>query len=104
LVLSPEIGLSGNTVTGTFQMPGSLTYGVLAGLTSPIFQQGRIRAEYDMFTAESRISLLDYQEAVLQGFGEVVTSLRRVENLKNLYALKEEETQILLKAVSTSND
>lgn len=104
LNLTPYMGLNNRSIPAALQFPGSLTVGLLGGITNPILQQGRIRAGFDQSIAENKISLYNYQQSILRGFNEVVTSLQRVENLKSLYALKEEETQVLLKAVSTAND
>src|SRR5690606_21214304 len=78
LNLSPELGLNGSTGPG-LQFPGAFTVGILAGATSPIFRQGRIRAGYKYAIAENKISLFNYQETVLSGFNEVVTCLQRVD-------------------------
>ncbi|MEX2592681.1 MAG: TolC family protein [Anditalea sp.] len=104
LNLTPYMGLNDRSIPAALQFPGSLTVGLLGGITSPILQRGRIRAGFDQSIAENKISLYNYQQTILRGFREVVTSLQRVDNLKNLYALKEEETQVLLKAVTTAND
>jgi outer membrane protein TolC len=104
LTLTPYMGLNDHSIPAALQFPGSLTVGLLGGVTSPILQQSRIRGGFNSSVAENKISLYNYQQTIIRGFSEVVTSLQRVENLKNLYALKEEETQVLLKAVSTAND
>lgn len=104
LSLTPYMGLNSHSIPSALQLPGSLTLGILGGITTPIFQQGRIRAGFDRAIAENNISMYNYQQAILGGFREVVTTLQRVQNLKKMYALKEEETQVLLNAVNTSND
>jgi NodT family efflux transporter outer membrane factor (OMF) lipoprotein len=102
--LTPYVGLNDRSLAAAFQFPGALTIGLLGGITSPIFQQNRIRAGYDQAIAENRISLYNYSQIVLDGYIEVITGLTRIENLQNKYKLKEQETEVLLSAVSTAND
>ncbi len=49
-------------------------------------------------------SFYDYQQAILIGYQEVLTSLQRVENFRQAYELRQQEADVLLAAVSTSND
>ncbi len=102
--LTPYVGLNDRNLVAAFQFPGAITIGLLGGITAPIFQQQRIRAGYARSIAESRISLFNYSQTVLDSYTEVVTGLQRVENLRNQYLLKEEETEVLLSAVSTANE
>ena len=101
--LTPYIGLNDRSIPAAFQFPGAITVGLLGGITSPIFQQNRIRSEFDQSIAENRISVYSYSQAVLNGYNEVITGLKRVENLRKKYAFNEEETEVLLSAVSTAN-
>ncbi|MDQ3534577.1 MAG: TolC family protein [Bacteroidota bacterium] len=45
-----------------------------------------------------------YQSSILTGYQEVLTNLNRIENYREVYNLREKETEVLLDAVSTSND
>lgn len=104
LNLTPYIGLNDRSIPAALQFPGAVTVGLLGGITAPIFQQNRIRSGYDQSKAENNMAHYQYQQAVLNGFREVVSNLKRVENLKKKYALKEEETEVLLNSVSIAND
>lgn len=100
----PYVGLNDRSIPAAFQFPGALTVGILGGITSPIFNQFRIRAFYDQAIADNRIYVYNYTQAVLNGYTEVMTGLSRVENLRNRYRAKAEETEVLLSAVSTANE
>lgn len=102
--LVPYVGLNDRSIPAAFQFPGALTIGLLGGITSPIFNQFRIRAFFNQSIAENRIGVYAYQQAVLNGYTEVMTGLSRIENLRNKYRAKEEETELLLNAVSTANE
>ncbi len=45
-----------------------------------------------------------YQKAVLQGFQEVVSNLKRIENTRTIQEINEQEVEVLTNAVTTSND
>lgn len=102
--LTPYIGLNDRNLAAAFQFPGAVTIGLLGGITAPIFQQHRIRAGYEQSIAENKITLYYYSQVVLNGYLEVLNGLKRLENLQNIYKLKEEETEVLLSAVSTANE
>lgn len=103
LKISPYIGLNSIKAANLLQTPQSLAMGVLGGLTAPIFNKKRIKSDFDRSVAKRAEAYYNYQQTIITGFGEVVTSLRGIENLQEVYKLKEQEADVLLKAVSTSN-
>ncbi|GAB3002917.1 TolC family protein [Cyclobacterium sediminis] len=104
LSLTPYVGLNDKSLPAALEMPGGLTIGILGGLTAPIFAQNRIRAGYDQSIASNKIALYNYQKSILDGYQEVSGKLQRVGNLRNIYSLRDEETAVLLNAVSTANE
>ncbi|WP_035804497.1 TolC family protein [Lunatimonas lonarensis] len=102
--LTPYIGLNDRSIPAAFQFPGAISVGLLGGITQPLFAQNRIRAGYQEASASSRIALFAYQEAIINGYREVMNKLQRIENLRSVYSLRDEETAVLLNAVSTSNE
>lgn len=78
--------------------------GIMAGLTAPLFQQGRIRAQYKIANAANMEALLQYQKTLLLGVNEVVAEIKGIEFLTEAYKLKEQELAELNRAVSTSRD
>ncbi|HWB24725.1 MAG TPA: TolC family protein [Chitinophagaceae bacterium] len=83
---------------------GSVAYGLLGGLTSPLFNKKQLKANFAVANANQAQALYTYQKSILQAFGEVETSLQAIENNKHLYALKREEAGALTNAVNTAND
>ncbi|MGB3589452.1 MAG: efflux transporter outer membrane subunit [Tunicatimonas sp.] len=104
LTFTPYMGFQSDNLSALFTTPESLVLGLLNGITAPIFQQNRIEAEYSQMVAENMQSFYDYQQAILIGYQEVLTSLQRVENFRQAYELRQQEADVLLAAVSTSND
>jgi len=59
---------------------------------------------YRQTTAVTLEAFYGYQKAILSGFQEVVTNLKSIENLQQIYDLRRQEVELLQKAVATSND
>lgn len=103
LRIHPYAGFNALDAGTLFQTPESLALGVLGGVTAPILNQNRIRANFKRSVAERQAAFYSYQESIIRGYGEVVNNIRAIDNLEQVYDLKEEEVAVLLDAVSTSN-
>lgn len=103
LRIHPYAGLNAIDASVLFQTPESLAAGVLGGITAPVFNQKRIRSQFKRSVAERAEAYYAYQQKIIAGYGEVVNNIRSIDNLEAIYALKEEEVEVLLDAVSTSN-
>lgn len=103
LTLSPYVGLNAFRSSVLFN-PGSLAYGVLGGLTAPIFNQNRLKASYKINVAEAKQSLFAYQKTIINGFLEVETSLNGMSNYRNVFDKKQVEVEALRSALGVAND
>jgi len=103
LTLSPYVALNAFTPSLLFNA-GSLTYGMAGGLTAPLLQQRRLKAQFVMANAASRESVYNYQQKLLDAYSEVVTGMNAVENFKSAYDLKSQEVQELQAAVSSARE
>lgn len=99
----PYAGLNAIDAAALFQTPESLAAGMLGGITAPVFNQKRIRSQFNRRVAERAEAWYNYQQSIIRGYGEVVNNIRGIDNLEAIYDLKEEEVEVLLNAVSTSN-
>ena len=59
-----------------FQTPESLAAGLLGGITAPIFNRKRIRAEFNRSVAERAEAFYNYQQTIITGYGEVVNNIQ----------------------------
>jgi multidrug efflux system outer membrane protein len=84
--------------------PGSVAYSALGGLAAPIFNRKALKSGQKRLEAASVESLFAYNKAILTGFKEVSTSLRKIENTRKIADFKEEEVEVLQQAVTTSRD
>lgn len=103
LTLSPYVGFNAFSTSLLFNS-GSLAYGVLGGLTTPLFNRRLLKADYDRTLAQGQQALYSYQKTVLSSFQEVMNSMRSIENYSQMYAQKQQEVQALNNAVSVAND
>jgi NodT family efflux transporter outer membrane factor (OMF) lipoprotein len=103
LTLSPYVGFNAFS-SGLLFNPASLAYGLLGGLTAPLFNRSRLKADQARTVAESRQALYNYQKTVLASVREVTNSLKNIENSEKMYSLKQEEVKALNDAVSVAND
>ncbi|WP_262707681.1 TolC family protein [Mucilaginibacter limnophilus] len=76
----------------------------MGGLTAPLFNRRRLKADQERTVAESRQALYSYRKTVLSSFQEVSNSLKSIENYEHMYALKQEEVKALNDAVAVAND
>lgn len=83
---------------------GSIAYSALGGLAAPIFNRKVLKAGQKRLEAASIESLHAYNKAILTGFQEVSTSLKKIDNTKKLSDFKKQEVDVLQQAVATSRD
>ena len=103
LTISPYVGFNALKTSLLFQTPESLAVGFLGGITAPIFNKKRIRGGFNRSVARRAEAYYQYQKNIITGYGEVVNNIRGIDNLEAVYELKEQEVEVLLNAVSTSN-
>ncbi|MGV3600527.1 MAG: efflux transporter outer membrane subunit [Dyadobacter fermentans] len=83
---------------------GSLAYSALGGLTAPLINRKALKAGQKRAEAASLEALYAYNKSVLTGFSEVSTSLKKLENTREIGELKRQEVEVLQQAVVTSQD
>lgn len=103
LIISPYIALNAFNPSLLFNA-GSAAYGLAGGLTAPLFQQRRLRAQFVIANAANKEAVYTYQQKLLNAYSEVVTQLNAMENSKNAYTLKAEEVHELQKAVVSARE
>lgn len=84
--------------------PGSFAWGILGGISAPLFNQKQLSAQYQISNASARISWNNYQEKILRAYQEVAVALGNINNQQQVYTLKSQEVGVLQSAVSTAND
>jgi multidrug efflux system outer membrane protein len=103
LTLSPYVGFNAFSSSLLFNS-GSFAYGILGGITAPIFNRKLIKADYNRTVAQGKQALYSYQKTVLNSYQEVFNSLKSIENYNQMYNHKQQEVNALNNAVSVAND
>lgn len=104
IVITPYMGLNAGSFSSLLSVPETLVFGFLTGITAPLFNRFWIKSNHQSAVARNKIAFHNYQNALYAAYQEVVNSLNRIENYKQVYELRVQETEVLLDAVSTSND
>jgi outer membrane protein, multidrug efflux system len=87
-----------------FSLPASLAWQVGSGLLQPIFNRGRLKANFKAKKAEQLMALYSYEKSIVESFNEVITVLNRIENYRSIIELKAEEVDLLKEAITISQD
>jgi NodT family efflux transporter outer membrane factor (OMF) lipoprotein len=103
LTIGAYTGIDAFTLQLLFK-PGSLVYGLLGGLTAPIFNRGQLKADFGVANAQQTEALYQYQKNILQAVSEVYTNVQAINNYSHFYELKENEAKALASAVTNAND
>ncbi|MGV3639860.1 MAG: efflux transporter outer membrane subunit [Adhaeribacter sp.] len=104
LTLTPHLGLNAFKAALLLQAPASLAFGVLGSVSAPVFNRYRLKSDLRYSAAANREAYYGYQQAILQGFQEVVTGLSAIDNYRQVQELKSQEVAALQQAVNVSND
>lgn len=97
-------GLNAFSSSVLFSNPGSLAYGIMGGLSAPLFNRNILKANYRVATANQQQAFYTYQKSIVVGYTEVATSLAQLENLQRKDEIKRREVEALQKSVTISND
>jgi multidrug efflux system outer membrane protein len=103
----PQLDLSGlfgttSTELAALTSGGSLAWSVGASLTGPLFEGGRIKAQYQQALAARRQYALQYQAAVLNALQEVSDALISKDKLEQTRILQGRAVDAYKEAVKVS--
>jgi len=79
VVLTGSVGLQ-STVLGNLFEGGSTAYGATGALTAPLFDGGTLRAQKRAAVDALQASAANYQQTVLEAFGQVADSLEALDH------------------------
>jgi len=102
LTITPYLGFESFKAKLLFE-PASIAWGAIGGLTAPIFQQKKLKANYAQREAAAYQAFYNYQQKLVNGYQEVATTLNKVENEQKAYDFKLQEVAVLQQAVATAN-
>jgi NodT family efflux transporter outer membrane factor (OMF) lipoprotein len=102
--ISAFLGLQSFNALLLFEAPASIAYNALGGLTAPLLNRRKLKADLMNAKAEQIQAYINYEKNVVNAFVEVYNSLNKLENTKNMYSIKLEETEVLKQSIYTSSE
>jgi len=104
LQFSPYVGFQAFDMSKLFVTPSSIAYGLIGGLTAPLFNQRLIRSAYEQELANKGIEYQEYEKTVLKAWQEVETGLNAQKHIMRRRQLNNEEVEALRLAVDASTE
>lgn len=87
-----------------FETPESFIFTAVGNLVVPLINRNAIKAELKAANALQLEALYNYQRCILNGFVEVHNEVNNLENLLEMYRLKDDEVRVRTKSVATATD
>ncbi len=104
VVLSPYMGLQTFSFSKLVDFDKSLTYGLLGGLTAPLFNQRQLKSQYETYKATYGLGFLEYEKRVLQAYNEVSNAVNTQEHIQNREQHIRDQVTALRSAVDAANE
>lgn len=104
LNINPSLGLQSFKALLLFEAPASLAYQVAGGLSAPLLNRRRLKADLMNAAALQKQAYLYYEKTVVNSFMEVYMAMNKINNTRELLRLKQEEVNILKQSVLTSGE
>ena len=90
--ISGQYGRENNHLKDIFDSNG-VTWSLLGGISAPIFNRGKIAAEYDIATEEAKQSMLSYRNVVLTAYFDVNDALNNLKRAQEAIKAQRELVQ-----------
>lgn len=104
LVINSQLGLQAFNAAFLLNAPASITYNLFGGLTGPLLNRRRLKSMLVRSAAEQKKAVVQYEKTLSNAFREVITAIQKLENMRLAFDRKSRETELLMKAVNTSNE
>lgn len=84
--------------------PSSLAFNAFGGLVTPLINQSAIKAHFRTAKAEQLEAMYNYQKNILNGYVEVYNQMVYINNLSQIYDLKDQEVKVLTTSIETASE
>jgi multidrug efflux system outer membrane protein len=102
--INAAIGFQSFNAELLFETPASLAYSFFGGLSAPLLNRRRLRADLMSSQAEQARAYTQYEKTVVNSFREVYVAVNNISNTRAMFDLKSREASILKKSVGTSTE
>jgi multidrug efflux system outer membrane protein len=104
LNINAGIGYQAFNAALLLETPASIAYSVLGGLTAPLLNRRKIKAELMNSQAAKKQAYINYEKTVVNGFMEVYNAVTTIRATREMLLLKQEEADIFKASVETSTE
>ncbi|MGO3194273.1 MAG: efflux RND transporter permease subunit [Sphingobacterium sp.] len=104
VALSPYIGLQSFSFDKLTNLDKSVTYGIVGGLTAPLFNQRQLRMQYETLKAQYGINFLEYEKRVLNAYNEVSNAIQTQAHIQKRETFVTRQVEALAGAVDAANE
>lgn len=98
LKITAQAGLNSFELSNWFTMPASLFGTALGSLTQPIFNNKKLRTNYNIAKIEREKAVIQFRQTVLIAVSEVADAMVKLEKLQDQIAFLQQRVTILNKA------
>ncbi|MBF4466381.1 TolC family protein [Flavobacterium sp. LC2016-12] len=103
LRITAQGGVNSFETSNWFTIPASLFGTVAGGLTQPLFNNKRVKTEYNIAVVEREKAVINFRQSVLVAVSEVADALVAVEKLQQQEAFLQERVKTLQQAIKNAN-
>jgi len=104
LFITGGIGYQAYKTNLLFTTPESFAFNLIGNFSAPLINRNAIKAEFNAANAMQMEALYNYQKVILTAYIEVYNEVNNLDNLQNIYTLRNDEVNILSQAIETSSD
>jgi multidrug efflux system outer membrane protein len=95
-------GINSFLASNWFNVPASLFVSAIGGITQPLFQQGRLKTQYQVSNIEREKTIISFRQSVIRAAGEVSDALVKVEKIKEQQKIAQEKVWILQQSIGNA--
>ena len=104
LTLSGSVGPDAKGLANWFNMPGSLFWNVVAGLTQPIFNGRTLKTQKEVARLQEDAAFISFRQTLLNAGNEVSNALASIHFITQQAAYQKEQVEALKKAYEYSQE
>jgi multidrug efflux system outer membrane protein len=95
-------GINSFLASNWFNVPASLFVSAIGGITQPLFQQGKLKTQYQVSNIEREKTIISFRQSVLRAAGEVADALVKVDKIKEQQKIAQEKVIILQQGIGNA--
>ncbi|MEZ4978988.1 MAG: TolC family protein [Chitinophagales bacterium] len=87
-----------------FNSPASILGSVAGEMLAPLVNRNAIKAEYKNANSKQIQAAFEYEQAIINGYREVVIQISKINNMQKNYELKKQQVELLTQSIEIAND